>query len=136
MSNLFPYLFAILGIGLVVYAAYAFTRTRDLLASGIETTGTVTKLQYSADSDGGTYAHAFQFQLPSGETITVQSPVGSSPAGFRIGQSVSVRCDPADPANAKIHSFFQTREGSFLPAIVGISFLAFVFYDIFTDLTW
>ncbi len=136
MSNLFPYLFAILGTGLVIYSAYAFNRTRNLIAHCLETTASITDLKYSSGGgdEGPTYSPVFEFQTANGETITVQSAVGSSPALFRIGQSIRVRYDPADPANAKIHTFFQTWGDSLIPALVGIGFLAFVFFDIFSTL--
>lgn len=138
MSTLFPYLFAALGIGLVVYAAYAFNRTQNLIAHCLETNARITDLKYSSGggNEGPTYSPVFEFQTATGESITVQSAVGSSPSGFRIGQSVRVRYDPADPSNAKIHTFFQTWGDSILPALVGIGFLAFVFYDIFGTLNW
>jgi hypothetical protein len=56
---------------------------------------------------------------------TVTSDVGSSPAGFSIGDSVKVRYDPANPQIARIHSFFQTWGTPFLSGAVGLSFVYF-----------
>jgi hypothetical protein len=65
----------------------------------------------------------FRFMTAAGESVTVTSDIASSPPGFIEGQPVRVLYDPANPSDAKIHSFFQTWGDFLIPAWVGIIFL-------------
>jgi hypothetical protein len=59
---------------------------------------------------GGRFAYApvFSFSAADGRTYTVTSNVSSYPSDFSVGVSVRVRYDPANPQNARIHTFNQT----------------------------
>ena len=73
--------------------------------------------QGSRDQYGQAYAPRFEFQTPDGERREVLSDTGSSPAGFSVGDRVTVLYKPDDPSNAKIDTFGQLW---LFPVIVGV----------------
>ena len=117
---------AAVGIGCLTWSVISLFRIRNFLRRCTETRGEVVRLERS--SGGGRfadydYAPVFCFQTATGESVTVTSDIASSPPGFTEGQPVRVLYDPANPSEAKIHSFFQTWGDFLIPAWVGIIFL-------------
>jgi hypothetical protein len=119
--------FALLAIGpcAIVYSFASFFRTRAFLRTSIEVTGQVVRLERSKYPDryGYTYAPVFCFTANDGTEHTVTSDVGSSPAGFSEGDSVRVRYEPANPQDARIHTFFQTWGTVVISGAVGVLFV-------------
>jgi hypothetical protein len=120
----------IAGPCILIYSAISFVRTRSFLRSCIEVDGEVTRLERSKSRGqyGYTYAPVFSFTVADGKTYTVTSKVSASPPGFDVGESVKVRYDPANPEDARIHTFFQTWGGAVMSGIVGAAFFAFGLY--------
>ncbi len=112
---------------LLVFSVVSVIRTRGFLLRSVEVNGEVVRLERSKDRDryGYTYAPVFSFTAADGETHTVTSDVSSSPPGFSEGEPVRVRYDPANPEDARIHSFFQTWGTSVIFGAVGVGFVGF-----------
>jgi hypothetical protein len=127
LETLLNYMFLVVGPCAVVYSIVSIMRTRSFIRRSVEVNGEVIRLERSPDRGryGYTYAPVFSFTSADGVMHTVTSDVGSSPAGFDVGDSVRVRYDPADPQTARIHSFFQTWGTCFLSAAVGVAFTWF-----------
>jgi Protein of unknown function (DUF3592) len=116
--------FLVVGPCALVYSVVSIARTKSFIRRSLEVSGEVIRLERSQYRDryGYTYAPVFSFTSTDGVMHTVTSDVGSSPAGFAVGDPVVVRYDPANPEDARIHSFFQTWGASFLSAAVGVAF--------------
>ena len=52
----------------------------------------------------GVYCPLVDFTTAKGEPVRFESQFGTMPASHRVGQSVEVRYDPADPQKAKVDS--------------------------------
>jgi hypothetical protein len=100
--------FLVLLVALLVAAGggYAYRSTQRFLARAVTTTGTVVELVPSPGQNGQTmYAPVYTYRDRSGAQHKVQSSVSSSPAGFDVGQAVTVLYDPADAGDGRIRSF-------------------------------
>jgi hypothetical protein len=127
LYTLLNYAFLVVGPCAVVYSVVSIVQTGAFIRRSSEVDGEVIRLEQSKSRDryGYTYAPVFSFTSIDGLTHTVTSDVGSSPAGFDVGDSVRVRYDPANPQTARIHSFFQTWGGPVLSGLVGLSFILY-----------
>ncbi len=127
LDRLLDYVFLVEGPCAVVYSIVSMMQTRAFIRRSVEVNGEVVRLERSKDRGryGYTYAPVFSFTSMDGVTHTVTSDVGSSPAGFDTGDSVTVRYDPANPETARIHSFFQTWGTPFLSGVLGVVFTYF-----------
>ena len=114
-----------LGVALVVGALSIaggitkLVRARRLKAVAVCTTGVVTALR---GSHRGWYP-VFRFTV-DGREVEVQSDVGRSPPSQRVGETVLVLYDPADPSHARIAGW--AHSGAFAAVIligVGVGFL-------------
>lgn len=83
-------------------AGWMFYQQKSLENRGMTTTGTVTRLVASTDSDGTTYAPVFEFKTQGGRTFEIQSDSYSSPPAYEVGQRVTIIYDPEKPATAQI----------------------------------
>jgi len=114
---------------LLVYSVVAFFRTRSFLRSSTEVNGAVVRLEHSTDRTGTatyeSYAPVFSFTTVDGKRHTVPSEVWSSPADFSVGEAMRVRYDPANPEDARIHTFWETWGTAVIPGVVGAGFVAF-----------
>jgi hypothetical protein len=124
LDTLLDYLFLSLGPCAVLYSIVSIVQVGAFIRCSAEVDGEVVRLEQSQSRGryGYTYAPVFSFTSIDGLTHTVTSEVGSSPAGFDVGDSVRVRYDPANPQTARIHSFFQTWGGPLLSGLVGLCF--------------
>jgi hypothetical protein len=61
-------------------------------------------IDFSAGKSLYLYYPLVQFEIPSGETIGFKSSVGSSRAGYSVGQQVKVLYDAHNPQQAEIDS--------------------------------
>jgi hypothetical protein len=90
----------------------------------------VTGLTRFQDDEGSvSFSPEFTFVAGDGSTRTVRSYSSSNPAGFELGESVSVRYEKNDPSNARIATFWQTWPfaaafaiASFVTWLVGLFF--------------
>ena len=94
--------FGLLAFGLLGGAVFAYFKQRRTLESRVGTTGTVVELTTTAGRRGTLYCPVVEFTPSSGETVRFTSDFGTRPASHKIGQSVNVRYNPADPRKAEI----------------------------------
>jgi Protein of unknown function (DUF3592) len=127
LDTLLDYVFLIVGSCAVVYSLVSIAQTSAFIRRSVEVDGEVIQLERSQDRDryGYTYAPVFTFTAMDGSMHTVTSDVGSSPPGFSIGDSVRVRYDPANPENARIHSFVQIWGSPILSGVIAVCFIYF-----------
>jgi uncharacterized protein DUF3592 len=93
-------------VALLVGAVWAYFSQQRKMESRVATTGTVVELTTQATASGraSMICPVVEFTIPSGGKIRFTSDFGSRPAGHKIGQSVKVRYDVADPQQAEIES--------------------------------
>jgi hypothetical protein len=98
--------FGISALGLIGGAVWAYFKQQQTLESRVATTGTVVELtdRITASGRASMICPAVEFTIPSGEKIRFTSEFGSRPAGHKVGQSVNVRYEAADPQKAEIES--------------------------------
>jgi hypothetical protein len=98
--------FGIAAVGLIGGAVWAYFKQQRTMESRVMTTGTVVELtdRITASGRASMICPVVEFTLPSGEKIRFTSDFGSRPAGHKIGQSVNVRYEAADPQKAEIES--------------------------------
>jgi len=96
--------FGIAATGLIGGAVWAYFKQQRTMESRIATTGTVVELITQATQRSSILCPVVEFTIPSGEKIRFTSDFGSRPAGHKIGQSVNVRYEAADPQKAEIES--------------------------------
>ena len=127
MDEILEFAFLAIGPCAIVYSFVSFFRNQTFLRTSVEVTGEVIRLERSTDRDryGYTYAPVFTITANDGTQHTVTSDVGSNPAGFSGGDSVRVRYEPANPQDARIHTFFQTWGAVVLSGAIGVGFVAF-----------
>lgn len=77
---------------------------RERFARRTRTTGTILGLRNMGD---GVLAPIFSFRTINGTEIIHRSSSGRSPCPFKIGQTVEVLYDPANPNRASIDSLTQ-----------------------------
>ena len=124
-SETFGLLFIFSGPCLLAFAAISVVRTEAFLRGSVEVSGEVIRLERSKDRGqyAYTYAPVFSFTTSDGETYTVISGISSSPPSFSVGEPVRVRYTPANPADARIHSFFQTWGKTVISGAIGVAFV-------------
>jgi len=96
--------FGVSALGLLGGAVWAYFKQQRTLESRVAATGTVVELTAQVTQRGSILCPVVEFTVPSGEKIRFTSDFGSRPAGHKIGQSVNVRYDAADPQKAEIES--------------------------------
>jgi len=96
--------FGIAAVGLIGGAVWAYFKQQRTMESRIATTGTVVELITQVTQRSSILCPVVEFTIPSGEKIRFTSDFGSRPAGHKIGQSVNVRYEAADPQKAEIES--------------------------------
>jgi len=125
-NEILGFLFIFGGPVLLAYSVVSVVRTRAFLRRCAETSGEVVHLEHSTDRMGTTsyesYAPVFAFMAANGKAYRVTSTVYSSPADFNVGDCVRVRYDPANPQDARIHSFFEIWGTALISGTVGLPF--------------
>jgi len=110
--------FGISALGLIGGAVWAYFKQQRTMESRVMTTGTVVELTESvtASSRASMLCPVVEFTTVTGEKIRFTSEFGSRPAGHKVGQSVNVRYEAADPQKAEIES---TMSRWLVPLILG-----------------
>jgi hypothetical protein len=104
-------IFGVIGLGILLGAAWSGVATQRFLASAAQADGEVVEM---VGSD--TQAPVVAFTAPDGRRVRFQSSVSSSPPGFHVGERVRVYFDAANPEDARLDSFMHLW---FLPAFLG-----------------
>jgi len=108
--------FGISALGLIGGAVWAYFKQQQTLESRVATTGIVVELTTQVTQRSSIFCPVVEFTLPSGEKIRFTSEFGSRPAEHKIGQSVNIRYEAADPRKAEIES---TMNRWLVPLILG-----------------
>ena len=96
--------FGVSAFGLLGGALWAYFKQQRQMESRVAAVGTVVELTTQATARGSIICPVVEFTTSSGEKIRFTSEFGSRPAGHKVGQSVNVRYDAADPQKAEIES--------------------------------
>jgi hypothetical protein len=89
--------------------AYYYGHTSWALSrSGASAEGTVVAMKESpaTQESGVTYYPVIRYEV-GGQTYTFESHNSSDPPAYRVGERVALFYDPADPARARIDSWFE-----------------------------
>jgi hypothetical protein len=94
------------GLALLGGAIWTYFSQKRKMEDRIAAVGIVVELTTRATASGRAdmICPIVEFPVPPGRKIRFTSEFGSRPAGHKIGQSVNVRYDPADPQQAEIES--------------------------------
>ena len=131
--TIFKYVFAVIGLGMLVGAFYLFNDTRDFLKDALVTEGTVVELVRSRSSDSTTYRPVVEFKTEDGSLVEFTSGAGSNPPSYSKGETVEVLYQQDSPEQAKINGFFSLWG---LTLIVGVMGLIFFSCGIYNNNTW
>jgi len=106
------YTFALIGLGMLIGAFFAYRHTHDFLAEAISAQGTVVDMteSHSRDSSGHSstyYYPVIEFKDQRGETIRFTSSSGSNPPSYSRGESADILYVPSRPQDASINGFFS-----------------------------
>lgn len=93
-------------VALLIGAVWTYFSQQRKLESRVAATGTVVELttQVTASGRATMICPIVEFTTASGEKIRFTSDFGSRPASHKIGQTVKVRYDVAEPQKAEIES--------------------------------
>ena len=118
MFSLMGLCFGVSAMGLFMGAVWAYFKQQQTMESRAATTGIVVELtdRITASGRASMICPVVEFTSPSGEKIRFTSEFGSRPASHKVGQSVNVRYEAADPQKAEIES---TMNRWLVPLIVG-----------------
>ena len=125
MSEIAIFSLAFGGVGflLTALALFFWFRTRAFLENAQKAQGTVIRMVYSSDSEGGGgYSPVYTFRTISGQVIEVTDRMSSNPPQFKEGQIIDVLYDTDNPNKARINKWFNLY---FVPMLLG--FLGLIF---------
>ena len=100
-------------MGLLAWAVFLAYQSWHFTQSGVAATGTVVENRAIDDADGTTYKPVVEFEI-DGQVYRFEGGNSSSPPAYRVGQSVRVLYDPADPSQAQINSIWERWLAPFL----------------------
>lgn len=134
--TIIKYVFALIGIGMLIGAAVSWKNTRSFLAHAVRAQGTVVALQprYSHNtnptnsttfnnSNGVTFAPVVRFKHGD-QVIDFTGSTASNPPSYGIGQTVPVLYVESAPFGARIDSFFSIWSTAIILGILGAAFSA------------
>ena len=120
------WIFAVAGLAMLAFGVLSIPFTiMGFVDRSATTEGTVVGVNSKFAGEGNLYLPTVRFVTEDGRSIVFTSNTGEDVWTDRIGESVTVRYDPADPTNARIDSFFQLWGGSIIPIVIGGGFIIF-----------
>ena len=126
-GTILPYVFALLGIGMLAGGIYLYDRTKDFLDQAVTAPGIVIELKQekSSDSNNNTtydYRPVVQFDTKDGQRIVFTSDTATNPPSYHTEDEVEVIYNPKEPLDAKINTFFSLWLGVILLLGLGAIF--------------
>ena len=116
-------LFALIGAGLLVFAARRYAGRRAFLRTAARAEGTVFDLDEEfVAGDDHSYFPRIEFCLPTGQPVRFRSQAGGHEWLGRIGERVAVLYLPTRPEQAEIASFWPLWGAALASAILGVVF--------------
>lgn len=126
------YVFALLGLGLLIGAVVSVTHTRSFLAHAVRAQGTVVALlpRYSNNSSNNsnstnnspTYAPMIRFSAGA-QVVDFTASTSSNPPSYRVGETVPVLYLESAPFQARLDSFFSLWGAGVVLGPLGAIFL-------------
>jgi hypothetical protein len=124
---LFAGIFVIVSLVFIVLGFYLITDYLSLRKSGLQTKGEIVRYESSYSSDSGTSYHpVVSYKDNTGRTYQQESNFGSSSKPYKIGESVPVIYDPADPERFAMGSFWRNMLFPLAAMAMGGIFLAVI----------
>lgn len=127
--TIFASVFGLSGIGMLLGSLASFTATQDFLKQAVPSVGTVVKLRLE-DSDEDedvtrmVYYPIVEFMTANGEKYQSKGSIGSYPASYQVGDSLSVLYHPDNPHRFEINSFWSLWFSSIVLMLLGGTFTA------------
>ena len=127
--TILKYLFAVLGVGMLIGAGVSVVHTRAFLAHATRTQGTVVALQPRHSKMTSTNTHDSVTFVPlvrfshAGQVSDFTGTTSSNPPRYHIGETVPVLYVETDPFGARIDSFFSVWGAAMILGILGAVFL-------------
>ena len=98
----------IIGLGLEAGAAFSIAGTLSFRSSSRTAEGRVVDMEESLGSKGSLlYKPVVEWEGPDGTKRRFTGTVASSPPSYAVGDTVSVRYDPAHPGTVQFDSFME-----------------------------
>lgn len=114
-------LFMFTGLISMAVALGFFIHSQNFVRNATQTTGTVIEMVERSSSEGNsTYAPVFTFTNSAGAAFTIHSRSASYPPKYRVGQSIPILYDPADPETAKTKDIFSLWGISLVCGAIGV----------------
>ncbi len=112
------------GVGLGVAGLVSRSRTQRFVDSALQAQAEVTGLQQRRGNKNTLLYHpVLRFTTQQGSQHEVVSPVGSNPAPYKPGDTVTVLYNPARPEEVRIHTFLQVWLFPLVLGGLGVIFL-------------
>ena len=128
------YIFACLGIGLLLGAVYLSYNNYMFYKVSVDTTGVVYSFVEKKDSEGDyLYAPAISFITHQGDNYRFVSSTSSSKPSLNLKEEVEVLYDVTNPHNARLAGFWYSWLGVFVLTLIGTVFSSFGFLFIRAD---
>lgn len=91
-----------------IWGVFAANTAWQLEQTGIATEGTVVEMEESSSADSGccVYSPIIEFSV-NGQTYRFEGDVASDPPEYRVGETVPVIYNPADPNTAQINKWVE-----------------------------
>lgn len=120
------WLFLVIGVGLLIGAAFAALNSVRLIQQGVRTTGNVVDFIESFDEEGTLmYSPVFVFLDENGQEHRIQSSYSSSSPGYTRGQIVDVVYPRGDPERARLPNAFSYWGVTLILGFIGVAFVFF-----------
>jgi Protein of unknown function (DUF3592) len=118
-------LFVLIGLLVLIGGAVTAVKQSRQFAARTAATGKVVGLVKRVFKPGsaGSYCPVVEFMAANGEAVRFESDFGTMPASHRVGQSIAVRYDPADPTQAEIDSPASRWLAPGCMIVMGLGFL-------------
>ncbi|PRY65813.1 uncharacterized protein DUF3592 [Vreelandella songnenensis] len=124
VMSIAKYFIIMVGAGLLVVAFFLYQNSQTFVDKAASTEGTVVGLMESRSEDSITYRPVVQYTPENGSMLEFTSSAGSNPPNYSRGQRIEVLYDPANPANARIKSFFSLWGAPLI--LAGLGALCFI----------
>lgn len=129
-------LFLLLGLMSLAIAGWLSVKNAELLQHGDRQPGIVVALRRSNSPKKRSFYPIVRFQTPDGQSHEIHSNLGSRPARYQIGESVSVIYPPNQPSDASINGFLELWFGVLVAGIIGFVSTAFGIYNLWAHLKY
>ena len=99
-------LFLVIGVAVLISGIVAAVKQKRKSARGVAATGRVIDLVKKIFNPGsaGVYCPVVRFTTGTGDLVEFESGFGTMPASHRVGQTITVRYDAANPQSAEVDS--------------------------------